>query len=867
MNLLSTLRNSRIFPLMRFSSERASASKNGFMGIRNFKKNISKTGSTLTICVSILLLASGCAKSNRYPEITAELKHSSVSVALLKNALQDPQKPNGEDVDTGEASRSAKITEVTVSTESIINRPFLYGSTLQESSVFETAGEAPIDIPAINLGLFPAKFEIFGNKLRLVSDSAHEFESDINRPSRLIHEFDILKKSKDALTFQVKSSSPILHTFFLGINTSSSVRVSWLRSFDFFQNDQLFLFESAVELSDGSVAFFSESITPREKVVPEGTKAIYIDEELSPGSERFRFLDAGSYFINVDGERVQTKAAQRFLKKENQPIQWWVTPNVPKEYLNDIRNGVEGWNRYAKDLGEEKIVQFMGTLPSGIKIGDPRYNIIVWDNIQEADAAYESQSSDPTTGIQSHSLIYLPLAWVNIGKDYWKNVGKSEKKETKAKLHSFLSKRTVMGKKAPVHCFHSAKKQATLASLSDADFGRKLLKAVLFHEMGHALGLAHNFKGSLSFDPNQPGSPFSTSIMDYNQYNEEVDAFFELEGADGPLLEYDRQILSYLYNEGESIKDTDPVVPACSDEEADSKDGGIDPLCLRYDIGSDPTVTAQMSLSLLMNQEAKKGKMNSLPHSLVQLSKQLTAPDELDTEEKLDSSISSFFQLLDGVVGIYISNDVNSLAIALSDAALSLYTERDLLPGYKIEEMRSRTMNTLNQVESMNDLPEASQKAFQNLKSDTLLWMRSSKFAKGISEELLQKKMEKVESDMNLKWSQIQSKHFLRLKSRIAATLQYSDEAPFSFHEENNQEIDLEKYVVQKLENLFLNTPGSWNAKLDLRMKSVKALARFPNGSKMDTYAKVRAQIETEIQKSSDAREREALRKLLEELK
>lgn len=127
--------------------------------------------------------------------------------------------------------------------------------------------------------------------------------------------------------------------------------------------------------------------------------------------------------------------------------------------------------------------------------------------------------------------------------------------------------------------------------------------------------------------------------------------------------------------------------------------------------------------------------------------------------------------------------------------------------------------------------------------------------------------MEKVESDMNLKWSQIQSKHFLRLKSRIAATLQYSDEAPFSFHEENNQKVDLEKYVVQKLENLFLNTPGSWNAKLDLRMKSVKALARFPNGSKMDTYAKVRAQIETEIQKSSDAREREALRKLLEELK
>ncbi len=767
---------------------------------------------------------------------------------------------------TDEETIPAVQSEITVKLDSLLNRPFLYGSTLQESSVYETPGEDPVDIPAINLGLYPAKFEVFANKLRLVTDSSFEFESDINRPSRLIHEFDIVKKNKDSITFLATAASPILHTFFLGKDSKLSVRASWLRSFAFAKEDQLFLFESSAELSDGSVAAFFETITPRERIVPAGSTAIYADEDLNPDSTRFRFLDAGVQFVEVERERVPTKAAQRFLLKNDQPIRWWVTNNVPEEYLNDVKNGVEAWNRYAKNLGKKKLVEFMGKLPAHIKIGDPRYNIIVWDNIQEADSAYESQSSDPITGIQSHSLIYLPLAWVNIGNDYWENVGTT--KPPKENMKSFLSKRTIFGRKAPVHCFHSAAKQASLTSLDDEEnFGRRLLKTVVFHEMGHALGLAHNFKGSLSFDLDSANPIFSTSIMDYNQYNEEDFAFPSLESSDGPLLEYDRQILSFLYNEGKSILPTDPVLPACADDEADSLENGVDPLCIRYDIGNDPTKTAERTLALLTTPEARKGNMQALPKTLARLHLQLGSPDDVIAADKLSERLTKLKERIAGVVGIYLSNDVNSFGIALSDAMLSLYLERDLPPNYNISEMRDRTLTVIEAFEAMPELPAATQVGYQALKANLENWLLATPMLKNMGAEERDAKLREVFSAFDSHWKLIQEKNLLKVRTRIAGAIQYSKDAPFSFHQRNGNVQDLESYVIQKLEQFAVSTTGSWKNRLELRTKSVQALTKFPLPSKSGSLQKIREVIEGEIQLTRDVRERQALRNLLDALK
>src|SRR5690606_34977672 len=107
------------------------------------------------------------------------------------------------------------------------------------------------------------------------------------------------------------------------------------------------------------------------------------------------------------------------------------------------------------------------------------------------------------------------------------------------RISRLLKSRSFMGRRLPVNCIDGAHLRVSLeAKLDPETFARQLLKGVLFHEVGHALGLAHNFKGSLAFDPDDAGKVFTNSIMDYNQYNEEEGVFESVDSGHGPLLEY-----------------------------------------------------------------------------------------------------------------------------------------------------------------------------------------------------------------------------------------------------------------------------------------------------------------------------------------
>src|SRR5690606_13372055 len=105
-------------------------------------------------------------------------------------------------------------------------------------------------------------------------------------------------------------------------------------------------------------------------------------------------------------------------------------------------------------------------LPEGVSVGDPRYNVVVWDNIQAAGAAYESQAADPLTGAVSHSLVYLPLAWINIGKEYWEAASGTEAVAEKrvSAVSRLLKSRKYLGRSMPVHCLEGAHMHLTTDS-------------------------------------------------------------------------------------------------------------------------------------------------------------------------------------------------------------------------------------------------------------------------------------------------------------------------------------------------------------------------------------------------------------------
>ena len=104
---------------------------------------------------------------------------------------------------------------------------------------------------------------------------------------------------------------------------------------------------------------------------------------------------------------------------------------------------------------------------------------------------------------------------------------------------------------------------AALPGLTKKEKVERAIAFIIMHELGHDLGLRHNFKGSLSFP--------STSVMDYVEHQEHVYV-----DRPGP---YDVAAVRYLYGLSSEL----PQQPFCTDVDLAS-----DPECGQLDATSDP---------------------------------------------------------------------------------------------------------------------------------------------------------------------------------------------------------------------------------------------------------------------------------------
>lgn len=765
------------------------------------------------------------------------------------------------------------LNTVTLNKASLLNRVFNYSSSLQFSSIVD--GSLSTSMMGLSLGEVPAKFIILNDTLELITDGSINFESDVNHPSRLIYQFPILGADADTITIRVDRPSPISDTFMFGNTNKVAVRYSFLRSFEYVKEDELTMIESTVELADGSIGEFLESFRPRAATVKGGLKAMYNDSGLTPEADRYGFLDAGDVYIAKPGKpevRIKTKAADRWDLRSGEPVKWYVTQNIPDADIESVKNGVEAWNRYSRAAGKPDLIKFMGRVPDGVKVGDPRYNLIVWDTVQDAGAAYESQNSDPETGVQSHSMIYMPLAWVNIGKDFWNKFApdtQSPGEAQAAKISKLLKDRSFLGRAIPVNCMDSAEMHLSLDAKEKPDeFAQNLLRGVVFHEVGHSFGLAHDFKGSLSYDSDDPKKLFSSSIMDYNDYNEEEAAFSGSHSADGPLLEYDRQIISVLYNDGKDVKDSDPTLPACADAEADSVDNGVDPLCIRYDIGSDVTKEALKALALLTTADAKRGMMSALSPKLVTDSLIGMPPaSSITSNDLLDAALKKAQAQIAGTLGIYISSSSDSFGYLGSSAAKSLKVfQKDVLPdGYVENDMRDRALQALEAAADMDEFPAATKDALAAAKPALLAYFQATPVVSGLPADGQAKKMSTINSQIDkLILTDLQTSILSKMRKRFVTEISSTPTAPLGFLTRDGKPTDIEPIVMGLLEKMASEKSGSVNRPMAER---TAALASLKSYSRSENYANVADRIvsglKLEIASSTDALRKEDLRKLL----
>jgi|GEM_PF-1730145 len=105
-----------------------------------------------------------------------------------------------------------------------------------------------------------------------------------------------------------------------------------------------------------------------------------------------------------------------------------------------------------------------------------------------------------------------------------------------------------------------------------ATFSKYVVRAVVLHEVGHTIGLRHNFMGSLG--TSKKGEVLSASIMDYN--DEVIDAQFAEPG------DWDKAIASFTYQD--KAIEPESGIKFCTDEQAAM---GI-PTCAPFDFSASP---------------------------------------------------------------------------------------------------------------------------------------------------------------------------------------------------------------------------------------------------------------------------------------
>ncbi len=327
--------------------------------------------------------------------------------------------------------------------------------------------------------------------------------------------------------------------------------------------------------------------------------------------------------------RLDKKDPAAAMSEPVKPIVYWMDKNIPSKYRPAVAAGITEWNKAFEKIGFKDAVQ-----------AKQQPDDADWDNMDSVHAsirwfvgadvgfAIGPNSSDPRTGEILDADIGMSDVFARGSRRF---IVEDAGVSSEQRLAQFMASNRI-GHKHDRFCTYAHEAASEMDFALDVleargdiapdgpeaeAFVQDVIKDTIMHEVGHTLGLKHNFKASTTVSRTQlqdknftETQGISGSVMDYNAYNLAVQGERQAALNSKTLGAYDYWAIEFAYKpldaatEGAELakiasRSTEPALAYADDADAGGfGTDGIDPLANRFDLGDDPLAYYKKRLKL-----------------------------------------------------------------------------------------------------------------------------------------------------------------------------------------------------------------------------------------------------------------------------
>jgi hypothetical protein len=321
--------------------------------------------------------------------------------------------------------------------------------------------------------------------------------------------------------------------------------------------------------------------------------------------------------------RLEKKDPAAAVSEPKQPIVYWLDKNIPQKYRRSVADGILEWNKAFEKAGfKNAIVVKQQTEKDDFDTMDSRHASVRWFTGDDVGFAIGPSNADPRSGEILDADIGMSDVFARgarrlVSEDFARNFDELGAREEAAE--AAYPQRAARGFLACNYASVAAREfwfaQDVLESRGldmdspEADaLAQEYVKDVIMHEVGHTLGLQHNFRASTVYTLKQIQDKAFTrvngitaSVMDYTPFNLALKGQPQGEYGMSTLGPYDYWAIEYAYKQIDPAQEkaelakiadrsnTEPVLAFSNDYDAGAgKFRGIDPDVNRFDLGADP---------------------------------------------------------------------------------------------------------------------------------------------------------------------------------------------------------------------------------------------------------------------------------------